>query len=137
MLSTPGSPPTCGVFFYKLAIIAFRLHLRGWKVKFAVHKGSVWASRMTLWFPEVIIFNIGIWASRMTHGFPEVIIFNIGNLTGNDSLEGASHWFSDVDPPSKVGLWYTSAQTITTLRRIRHIPNTSWKCTVMISLTQM
>jgi hypothetical protein len=118
MLSTPGSPPTCGVFFYKLAIIAFRLHLRGWKVKFAVHKGSVWASRMTLWFPEVIIFNIG-------------------NLTGNDSLEGASHWFSDVDPPSKVGLWYTSAQTITTLRRIRHIPNTSWKCTVMISLTQM
>jgi hypothetical protein len=77
-------------------------------VKFAVHKGSVWASRITLWFPEVTILNIG-------------------DLTGNDSLEGASHWFSDVEPPCKLGLWHTSTQTTTTLRRIRHIPNASWK----------
>ncbi len=108
MLSTPGSPPTCGVIFSSWPSWLFGLHLRGWKVKFSVHKGSVWASRITLWFREVIIFNIG-------------------DLTGNDSLEGASHWFSDVEPPRKIGLWHISAQTITTLRRIRHILNTSWK----------
>jgi hypothetical protein len=84
------------------------LHLRCWNLKFVFHKDSQWASHISSWFPGAVVIDI--------RDIESTVMFN-----------EVDHWFSDVEPPRKFGLWYTATKTITSLRRLRHIPAAGWK----------
>ena len=55
------------------------------------------------------------------------MVVNITEVENTGLFNAVEHWFSDVEPPRKLGLWYTSAKTITSLRRLRHFPAANWK----------
>ncbi len=108
MEEVPGPPPSCGAIIAGWPAWCFGLHLRGWNIKFIIHKASPWLSQLPTWFPATTIIDI-----------KDVESAGLINLV--------EHWFSDVEPPRKLGLWYTTAKTITSLRRIRHFPASNWK----------
>ncbi len=104
----PGPSLSCGAIISGWPTWCFGLQLRGWDLKFIIHKNSSWLSYLSAWFPSTMIIDIK----------------QVDSISFLNSVE---HWFSDVEPPRKLGLWYTTAKTITSLRRIRHVPATNWK----------
>jgi len=104
----PGPSLSCGAIISGWPTWCFGLQLRGWDLKFIIHKNSSWLSYLSAWFPSTMIIDIK----------------QVDSISFLNSVE---HWFSDVEPPRKLGLWYTTAKTITSLRRIRHLPATNWK----------
>jgi hypothetical protein len=99
---------TCGVIVAGWPTWCIGLHLRCWNLKFVIHKDSQWASHISSWFPGAVVIDI--------RDIESTVMFN-----------EVDHWFSDVEPPRKFGLWYTATKTITSLRRLRHIPAAGWK----------
>jgi hypothetical protein len=104
----PGPPLSCGVIIVGWPTWCFGLHLRGWGLRFIIHKGSHWLTYLSTWFPTATIVDM--------REVETTVIFNTVN-----------HWFSDVEPPRKLGLWHTNAKSITSLRRIHHLPASNWK----------
>jgi hypothetical protein len=58
-------------------------------MKFIIHKGSHWATHLSAWFQTAIIMDI--------RDVETTVIFN-----------NVDHWFSDVEPARKLGLWHTN-----------------------------
>jgi len=102
-----GPPPTCGVIILGWPSWCIGLYLKGWDLKFVIHKNSHWAPHLSAWFPATMVVNIT-------------------EVENTGLFNAVEHWFSDVEPPRKLGLWYTSAKTITSLRRLRHFPAANW-----------
>ncbi len=108
MMEGSDIPPSCGVICSGWPSWCIGLHLRGWSLKIVIHKNSLWVSHLASWFPTAIIIDI------------KDVLPTFGS-------NGVDHWFSDVEPPRKLGLWHTSICSISCLRRIRHVPNSNWK----------
>jgi hypothetical protein len=104
----PGPPLSCGVIIAGWPTWCFGLHLRGRGLKFIIHKESPWVSYLSTWFPTATIVDM--------REVETMAIFNT-----------VDHWLSDVEPPHKLGLWHTNAKSITSLRRIHHLPASNWK----------
>ncbi len=85
------------------------------------------------WFAfKVLEFEI-YYSQRLSVGFlyiswfPGAVVIDIRDIETTVIFNQVDHWFSDVEPPRKLGLWDTSTKTITSLRRLRHIPAAGWK----------
>jgi hypothetical protein len=103
--------PSCGIISSGWPSWAISANFRGWNVKVIIHKQSMWSHRLVLWFPNAMVLDV--------NDVPDHLIQSLG----------LGHWFCDVNPPRKLGLWYSDAHIISCLRRARHVPISNWMMT--------
>ncbi len=102
---------SCGVICRGWPSWAFGAALRGWEVSFLLVKDSDWVKELAGWFPRASM-----------HVYKKEFKLPI-------QFTKLNYWFSDSDPPRSLNLWKSYAKVIVSIRRARHVDDSSWTMT--------